>query len=79
MLLLFLFITTLIITFVIDQPNVDSIAEVLHELNVPGLFEWLLLPVALIILTSLIYLLITRFNHWLSKRQVKLVGKSRNV
>lgn len=79
MLLLFLFITTLIITIVIDQPNVDSITEVLHELIVPGLFEWLLLPVALIILTSLVYLLITKLNQWLSTREVKLVGKSRNV
>ena len=79
MLLLFLFITTLIITFVIDQPNVDSITEVLRELNGQHLFEWLMLPVALIILTSLIYLLITKFSQWLSKRQVKLVGKSRNV
>ena len=79
MLLLFLFITTLIITFVIDQPSVDSIIEGLQELNVSGLFEWLLLPVALIIVTSLAYLLITKLNHWLSTPEVKLVGKSRNV
>ena len=79
MLLLFLFISTLIITYVVEQPNLDSITEVMHELMTVIPVEWVILSIALIILTTLAYLLIMRFNQWLSSGLVKLVRKSRNV
>lgn len=64
MLLLFIFLTTLIITLIVDQPHVEPVTEFFESLAELFSVEWILLPILLIILTTIGYLLIYKFHHW---------------
>ncbi len=70
MALLFIFITTLLITYTVDNYDADVIAELVETMQGVISFEWLVVPALIVILSSLCYYLFYKLNDWIVSRQI---------